>query len=198
MIKFLNNSNDAPFSKFRKRYRSALNNGQIAIEAMSISSFNKHACLVDCRMVNLKIVDNNKFIFFSNYHSPKSVQFNSHDQVALNFFWASINSQIRIIGKIKKTSSNFNKEYFANRSPGKNALAISSKQSSEISSFNEIKKKYKKVKECADTKICPDYWGGFEIKPYQFEFWKGNKNRLNKREQFNLISQKWDLKILEP
>lgn len=198
MIKFLNSSDKKPFLKFREKYNSAIMNSQPSIEAMSISSFNKNSLTVDCRMVNLKIVDNSEFIFFSNYNSPKSVQFNSHDQVALVFFWSSINCQIRIKGKIKKTTSNYNKDYFAKRSHNKNALAISSKQSLEIDSFDEIEKNFIETKRNVDTKICPEYWGGFAVDPYQFEFWDGHKYRLNKREQYTLISNKWDKKILQP
>ena len=62
---------------------------------------------VEARYVNLKYIDNNEWIFFSNYLSPKANQFESHDQVSILIYWASINTQIRMKAKIFKTSSEF-------------------------------------------------------------------------------------------
>ena len=64
------------------------------VEAISISSFSKELDIVDSRYVNLKIVDNEDFIFFSNYQSPKAKQFESHDQISALIYWSKINVQI--------------------------------------------------------------------------------------------------------
>ncbi len=44
----------------------------------------------------------------------------------------------------------------------------------------------------------PDYWGGYSFKPYYFEFWKGDKNRLNKRDKYELNNNVWEHSILQP
>ena len=75
MIKFKNYSQEEPFILFRKRYEDALNANQKNIEAVSISSYNKDKNEVDSRYVNLKIIEQNNFIFFSNYNSKKAKQF---------------------------------------------------------------------------------------------------------------------------
>ncbi len=130
MTVFINNNSLKPFKKFRKLYQNAYNENQKNIEAISISSFSKLSGMVNARYVNLKFVDDDKFIFFSNYESPKSIEFNSHPQIAALIYWNSIHTQIRINASITKTSIDFNKEYFQKRDRRKNALAISSKQSS--------------------------------------------------------------------
>ena len=198
MIKFSNLNQEAPFLLFKKKYEDALNAGQKAIEAISISSFNRHFNEVDSRYVNLKFVSNDEFIFFSNYNSPKASSFNSHNQISALFFWSSINAQIRIKANVKKTSNEFNKKYFSHRSEEKNALAISSIQSSEIESYSQVIENYNKSLKNDDLKKCPEYWGGFSFTPYYFEFWEGHESRINKREIFNKINGIWKQSFLQP
>ena len=132
MIELINISNEAPYTKFKDTYHKALDANQNSIEAINISSFSKIDNEVDSRFVNLKIVKNKNFIFFTNYNSPKSKQFDSLNQIAATFFWDSINVQIRMKALIKKTSNDFNQKYFTSRNLHKNALAISSNQSNKI------------------------------------------------------------------
>lgn len=198
MITFLNNSNEEPYVKFRKKYDEAYLSNQKLIEAIAISSFSKDSDEVDSRFVNLKFVDSKEFIFFSNYESNKAKQFESHKQISVAIHWHNTNTQIRMKGEVNKTSKNFNKEYFSRRSEKKNALAISSNQSKIISSYEEVKQNYKKTLDTANLYECPEYWGGYSFVPYNFEFWVGNDSRINFRESYDLIDQQWKLNILEP
>ena len=116
MIKLLNNSNEKPYKIFRKKYEEATLLNQKNIEAICISSFSKNLNQVNSRFVNLKMLDNKNFIFFSNYNSPKSREFNEHNQITALFFWNSTNTQIRMKGFIEKTSKEFNDEFFSKRS----------------------------------------------------------------------------------
>ncbi|MDA9143778.1 pyridoxamine 5'-phosphate oxidase family protein, partial [Gammaproteobacteria bacterium] len=166
--------------------------------AISISSFNKQTNEVDSRYVNLKFINNNEFIFFSNYNSPKASAFNSHDQIAALVYWPSINVQIRMKAKINKTSKEFNQEYFFHRSEEKNALAISSNQSRIIESFDKVQESFKKSLKNDDLKECPEYWGGYSFVPYEIEFWEGNEFRLNKRNLYKKDNTTWNHFILEP
>ena len=198
MIQFQDISNQIPYLIFKEKYYEAINAGQKNIEAVAISSFDKKLNEVESRFVNLKFINDINFIFFSNYNSPKSKAFSSHNQIAAVFYWPSINVQIRMKAKIKKTSNAFNKEYFYERSEEKNALAISSNQSKPIDSYNQVKKNYNRSLEIDDLKKCPEYWGGFSFIPYYFEFWEGNESRLNKREVFNNIEGTWKHSFLQP
>ena len=198
MITFKKQSGDPPYLKFRKEYDSALSADQKIIEAISVSSLCKFNSIVDSRYVNLKIVDDKDFIFFSNYDSPKSKQFMSHNQVCVTIFWNTTNVQIRMRSNIKKTSKEFNDKYFSSRSPKKNALAISSNQSNKIDSYQSVQKRYKETERSDDLNKCPEYWGGFVFRPYYFEFWKGHDSRLNKRKVYELQNQKWIEYFLQP
>jgi pyridoxamine 5'-phosphate oxidase len=198
MIIFINDSKSQPFIKLKEKYTHATYAKQTSVEAISIASFNYLTEEVNSRYVNLKIVDNNEFIFFTNYNSPKSIEFKSHDQIAASIYWVSINTQIRIKAKIKKTSTEYNQKYFCGRSSEKNALAISSKQSKPIDSYKSIEKNYKKSLKSDNLKECPNYWGGYSFVPYYFEFWEGHKSRLNKREVYEKRDDSWKHLIIQP
>ena len=86
MIKFNKLSKDMPYLLFKEKYDQALYLNQKNIEALSISSYNKDKNEVDSRFVNLKFINGNKFIFFTNYNSPKSLAFSSHNQIVGLFF----------------------------------------------------------------------------------------------------------------
>ena len=198
MIKFNNLNQKTPYLLIKKKYDEALKAGQKGIEAISISSYNKDKNEVNSRYVNLKFIINDQFIFFSNYNSPKAIDFNSHSQIAALLFWPSINIQIRMRAKIKRTSNDYNQKYFFHRSEEKNALAISSNQSKIIDSFDEVKESFKKSLRNDDLKKCPKYWGGYSFKPYEIEFWEGNEFRLNKRNLYRKDNTTWNHFILEP
>ena len=198
MIEFINSIQEEPYLLFKEKYEKAHSSGQLNIEAISISSFNKAINEVDSRYVNLKFINGDKFIFFSNYNSPKASSFNSHDQIAALVYWSSINVQIRMKAQIKKTSKEFNQKYFFDRSEEKNALAISSDQSKPIDSYNQVKEKYNRSLESDDLKKCPEYWGGYSFIPYHFEFWEGHESRINKREVFDKIDGIWKHSFLQP
>ena len=198
MIQFNNLNQEIPYQLFKENYDEAINAGQKGIEAISISSYNKEISEIDSRYVNLKFITNDEFIFFSNYTSPKAASFNSHSQIAALVYWPSINVQIRIKAKIKKTSNEYNQKYFFDRSLEKNALAISSNQSKPINSYNQVKENYNKSLKNDDLTKCPDFWGGYSFTPYYFEFWKGHESRINKREIFKKIDDVWKHSFLQP
>ena len=198
MITFNDHNTEQPYLIFNKKYDEAIDAGQKGIEAISISSYNKVTNEVDSRYVNLKFISNDEFIFFSNHNSPKASDFNSHDQIAALVYWPSINVQIRMRAKIKRTTDEFNQNYFFNRSEKKNALAISSNQSMPIDSYNQVKENYNKSLKNDDLKKCPEFWGGYSFTPYYFEFWEGHKSRLNKREVYEKSDDSWKHLILQP
>ena len=199
MINILNPSHEKPYILFQSLYQKAIENGQKGVEAISVSSYNELLKEVEARYVNLKYIDNNEWIFFSNYLSPKANQFESHDQVSVLIYWASINTQIRMKAKIFKTSSEFSDEHFQGRTKEKNALAISSNQSQAVDSFDQVTKNFNETLEIMTSETPrPDFWGGYSFTPYYFEFWQGHENRLNKRHVFKQQDNQWTEQLLQP
>tara|TARA_B110000459_G_C16412108_1_gene403517 strand:- start:178 stop:774 length:597 start_codon:yes stop_codon:yes gene_type:complete len=198
MIKFNNTCKEIPYIVFKDEYNKSAKANQKNIEAICITSYSSESKEVNARFVNLKFINDRQFIFFSNYNSPKSKEFEDHKQITGLIFWSSTNVQIRIKAYIEKTSIEFNKAYFAKRDKKKNALAFSSDQSSYISSYKDVQNNYEKSLKNENLSECPDYWGGYSFTPYYFEFWHGQESRLNKREVYKLQKNGWVLSFIQP
>lgn len=199
MIKISNLNNSEPYRLLKNYYDKAFEAGEDVIEAILIASFDNKKKEVDARFVNLKYIIDEEWIFFTNYNSPKSKQFNSHNQISAILYWKSINMQIRIKAEIYKTSNNFSDKHFANRSIHKNALSISSRQSNVIESYEHIIANYKdQLANTGSTVKRPDYWGGYSFTPFYFEFWEGHESRINKREVFDKIDGIWKHSFIQP
>lgn len=199
MFEITSKIDEAPYQNFYKFYSQALDKGQANPEAIAISSYDSLSDEVDSRFVNLKYITNNQWIFFSNLDSPKAMQFKSHAQVSVLIYWPSVNLQIRMKAKIGEIDSILSDQHFVSRSIEKNTLAIISNQSNEITSYDELVQKYTdRLNSNKEINTRPSYWGGFSFEPYYFEFWTGQKFRLNKRESFQLENNEWQKKILQP
>ena len=198
MINLKKISSEAPYRVFKDNYDEAIKNKQKNIEAICISSYSKNTNEVNARFVNLKFIQDKKFIFFSNYNSPKAQDFSNHKQITALIYWQNIDVQIRMKALIEKTSPELNQAYFEQRDKKKNALSISSNQSSDIESYEDIQNDYKKALESEDLLICPKYWGGYFFVPFYFEFWQGHASRINKREIYELKDNEWMKGYLQP
>ena len=124
MIKFINFLENEPNLFFKHLYEEAKKHNQKHIEAACISSYNSNKNEVEARYVNIKYINNDQWVFFSNYDSPKSKQFSNHNQISVIFFWPKIASQIRMKALIKKISKKDNDDYFAQRDPKKKCPCI--------------------------------------------------------------------------
>lgn len=197
MIVFNTLNMEIPFHEFIKFYKYAESVHQLNIEAACLSTVADQA-KPHARFINIKYINNNEIIFFSNYTSIKAADIESNQNVALNFFWNSANIQIRIEGIIKKLSEKRSNDHWETRSKHKNALAISSNQSSATKSYKEVINNYEKVLNSYDVLKRPKYWGGYVIKPIYFEFWQGHDSRINKREVYEKVSHNWKHFIIQP
>ena len=199
MIVFQDINSARPYELFVNYYNKAIKANQNNIEAMCISSYDSKNKFVDSRFVNLKYIENNEWIFFSSYSGPKSQQFKSNNQVSVIFYWSSIDVQIRMRASIKKTSKDKSNKHFKNRSKEKNALAIASDQSQKTISYDIFIENYNEI---LNNNLAldkgPEYWGGYSFKPFYFEFWQGHESRLNRREVFEFIGNRWINSFLQP
>ena len=188
-----------PTASIMKFYKSAVDVGEISADACCISTISKDN-IPDSRFVNIKYIQENELIFFTNYNSKKSKDILFNKNASLVFFWKNINVQIRMLGKIKKTSDKFSDLHFKDRSFEKNIVAIISDQSSEAKNYKEINNKYKRALAHfnKDSISRPDYWGGFSFSFYKLEIWKGSETRLNERNLYEKLENGWTCKTLQP
>ena len=198
-FKVTKNQISTPIEKLQKLYKKAVESNQILPQAVCISSIDIENDFVDSRFVNLKYVKDRDFIFFSNYLSKKRIQFDKspNTQVTMVIYWNTLDVQVRIRGVIRKISSDESDQHFNKRTKQKNALSISSNQSSVIDSYESVKTKYREVLN-KDNLQRPKYWGGYKLTASYIEFWEGSENRLNKREVFEFLDNKIKKYFLEP
>ena len=188
-----------PYKKFKKWFAQAKNVHPFDHTAFALSTVTNDG-KPNTRMVLLKMVLSDGFVFFTNLKSNKGKDFENNNNLSMCFYWESINKQIRIKGEGKQIDKTLSDQYFFSRPRGSRIGAWVSKQSSEISNHSYLKKKVKFYEKKFLNKPIPrpNYWVGIKISPTEFEFWQDRKFRLHKREVFYLKKDKWDKKILSP
>ena len=191
---FNNLSSESPFEIFQDYYTRAEDSGDKFAEAGCISSVDSEL-QPHSRFVNFKYFFEDSLIFFSNYESHKAEQFIANKKVCVNFWWPSIEVQVRVEGSIEKCEEIFSDKHFAGRNPSKNVAALVSEQSKEIDSYELLKQKYEVMKEKVENgefnQYRPEKWGGYQIKVAYFEFWEANDDRLNYRECYRKEESNW-------
>lgn len=152
------------------------------------------------RIVLLKEFNRDGFIFYTNYTSEKGIALAHNPNICLSFFWAGLERQVIIKGKAEKTSEEKAIEYFKSRPRGSQLGALASDQSSEIESREVLDNKLKELEEEYKDKEIPkpEFWGGFLIRPENFEFWQGRSNRLHDRIFYSKDQGNWKFKRLAP
>jgi len=167
--------------------------------AMNVSSIN-HQGKPSSRMVLLKRISNEGLVFFTDYEGNKGQQIIANPFVALTFWWAKTNKQIRIEGECSKVSKKESDDYFYSRPRGSQISASVSLQSSELESYESLEKKSQQFEEEHLNKDIerPSRWGGFLVKPQSIEFWIDQKNRLHKRELYTYSNSNWEMVLLSP
>ena len=149
--------------------------------AMQLATVAKNG-MPSVRTVLLKDIINGEFIFYTNYESRKSNEINETAKGAICFYWKSLNRQIRLIGSIKKAPKKVSDEYYNSRSRGSRIGAWASQQSRELESREILMNKVKLFESKYNDDIPrPNFWGGFALKPVEFEFWQDGDFRLHDR-----------------
>ncbi len=153
------------------------------------------------RVVLLKGMEQNKFIFFTNYGSDKAEELDYCPKASCNFYWPKIECQVRVLALSKKLSSKQSQDYFKLRPREAQLGAWASRQSHPIESREELLDAYDLyAKQFKNQEVpCPEFWGGYELEPYSFEFWWGRSNRLHDRVRYTKkIDGRWELERLAP
>jgi len=152
----------------------------------------------DSRVVLLKEITNNQFVFFTNYASTKAQQLKHQAYAALNFYWPQLARQVRIRGRVAKVSAEQSDAYFATRPRASQCSALVSKQSHVLASREDLEKKVETLVNSGQEIARPHDWGGYALSPHEFEFWQGRDNRLHDRIQYTLKGIQWSHLRLAP
>jgi len=153
------------------------------------------------RVVLLKEIENDAFVFYTNYESAKGQELIASGKAALNFHWKSLRRQIRIRGLVEKEDGPKADAYYDSRPLDSRIGAWASKQSRPLSSRDELEKAVQEKKAAlGESPQRPEHWGGFRLKPLEIEFWADGEFRLHDRFKWikpNLTAD-WAVSRLNP
>ncbi len=175
-----------PMEQFKHWFKEAIDAEVNEPNAMSLATI-KHDGKPSMRIVLLKGIQDNGFVFYTNYNSNKGKQMNENKQAALLFFWPELQRQVRIEGTVSKISEKESDAYFASRPTESQIGAHASPQSEPISGREVLEQNFEKFKILFESTpiVRPIHWGGYIIEPQSIEFWQGRASRLHDRFLFS-------------
>ena len=153
------------------------------------------------RMVLLKGLSKNGFVFYTNLNSPKSSDLKNNPKAAMCFHWKSLERQVRIAGSLTQVTDKEADQYYNSRPYESRIGAWASDQSKVmkrredfLKKIDEFKKKFKDEKNLPR----PKHWSGWCLDPSSIEFWLGDKYRIHERLKYRKVSSNWKKEILYP
>ncbi|MDO9154445.1 MAG: pyridoxamine 5'-phosphate oxidase [Paludibacter sp.] len=196
------NENDVlqnPFEQFKIWLHEAILKEQPEPTVMVLSTVDEHL-QPHSRVVLLKELTDEGFIFYTNYEGNKVNQMARNNHVSLLFFWQTVERQVRITGVAEKSDEKAAEEYFKSRPIESQLGAWASPQSRIIENHEVLEQRFEEFKNKFGNNIPkPPHWGGYLVRPLTFEFWQGRPNRLHDRLYFSKDeNETWKIDRLAP
>ena len=189
-----------PLDQFEQWFEEATEAEINEPTAMNLSTVNGKG-RPTARIVLLKGINDNAFQFYTNYDSQKANDLAQNPYAALTFFWPELERQIRIEGKVEKSSSATSENYFSSRPRDSKIGAWASPQSQVIESRSILEENVKNLTEKYSGAEVPkpSHWGGYQLAPDKLEFWQGRPSRLHDRIVYILNENgQWTIERLAP
>ncbi len=187
-----------PLVQFEKWLNEAIRAQVNEPTAMNVATVDENG-RPSARVVLLKEVNQQGFVFFTNYQSRKGQALSAHPFAALTFFWPELERQVRIEGTVEKLDEHASDEYFASRPYTSRIGAWASHQSQVLDSKAALVQRAAAVGLKHPLSVPrPPFWGGYLITPDHLEFWQGRPSRLHDRIAYQLRDQRWEKERLSP
>lgn len=151
------------------------------------------------RFVLLRGLDERGLVFFTNYESRKGTELADNPFICATFWWGEMERQVRVEGRVEKTSAEESNAYFESRPADSRLASAASPQSQVVPNREALEEAVEDLSARYGAEVPrPDHWGGFRIVPDRFEFWQGRKARLHDRIVFRLDEGAWITERLAP
>jgi pyridoxamine 5'-phosphate oxidase len=151
------------------------------------------------RIVLLKGCDERGLVFYTNYDSRKGRELAENPRAALVLYWAVLDRQVRIGGRVEKISREESEAYFRSRPLGSRIGSSISRQSSVLADRDDLERAGREIAErFGDNPPLPDFWGGYRVVPEEIEFWQGRPDRLHDRLRYRQEDGGWVIERLSP
>jgi len=189
-----------PIDLFREWFNEAIKKELNDPNAFVLATSSKTGT-PSARMILLKSFDDKRFVFYTNLDSQKSSEIINNPKASMCFHWKSLLRQIRITGELSKVSDKEADEYFKSREYESKIGAWASKQSSILKSRNELYKSitsYKNKYSDKNNVPRPPNWSGWNLDPYEIEFWLNGVNRIHERLKYTKKNKDWEKCLLSP
>ncbi len=189
-----------PIAQFEAWFQDVVDNELLEPNAMTLSTVSAEG-RPSSRVVLLKGIDENGFIFYTNYNSKKGKDIQKNPFGAINFLWLPLERQVRIEGKIVRLPKAQSDAYFAKRPRGSQIGAHASPQSDVITGRTFLEENVKNLEEKYKNNPVsrPEHWGGYQLQPDRIEFWQGRSSRLHDRIVYILQEDSsWLIQRLAP
>jgi pyridoxamine 5'-phosphate oxidase len=181
-----------PFNGFSLWFDEAMAHNELEANACVLSTVSVSSLLPSSRIVYLKELKNNHFVFFTNYLSQKGSELAENPKASLLFFWPGLQRQVRIEGSVSKVSKEESDTYFASRPRESQLGAWASHQSEILEDRNELIQRLEELNARFPSQVPrPAHWGGYGLNPQLFEFWQGRPSRLHDRLVFHKMDEDW-------
>ncbi len=188
-----------PIALFEDWFRDAREAGILLPERVAVATATPDGA-PSVRMMLLKEVGEDGFVFYTNYESRKGDQLSRNPRAALCFHWAVLERQVRVEGPVSRLSESESAAYFRTRPRGSQIGAWASDQSRELEDRAELERRFREREaefSGRDVPLPPD-WGGFRLRPERIEFWQGRLNRLHDRLLYERTPEGWAVRRLAP
>jgi len=188
-----------PIALFDRWYREARESGLYLPESMALATATSDG-RPSVRQVLLKAFDERGFVFYTNYESRKGREIANNPVGALAVHWPILQRQVRIEGRVSRTSEAESAAYFVSRPRGSRIGAWASEQSSVLADRAELETRFRQAQQRfgAGEVPLPPFWGGYRVAPETVEFWQGRANRLHDRIRFVRTEDGWHRERLSP
>jgi pyridoxamine 5'-phosphate oxidase len=190
-----------PIRQFELWFEEVKRAGLKEPNAMTLATVNSTG-QPSARIVLLKGIERKAFLFYTNYASRKGQELAANPRCALTFYWAELERQVRVEGRVEKVSKEQSEAYFNERPKGSRIGAVVSNQSTNLESRKPLETRLAELELAyahSDDVPMPESWGGYRLTPHLFEFWQGRTNRLHDRIVYQRgANAAWRMSRLSP